>query len=112
PGRRGRSGADAQSAGRVGYNPAVRRRHLLIIATAALAVTAAAAPPETERRPFTYTVGGHTIEDPHHWLEGNDAPERARSPDPALDRAVAEWTDAQNRYTRSVLDTLPGRDVL
>src|SRR5690606_900106 len=58
--------------------------------------------------PYTYSLHGATIEDPYHWLEGSDAPE-AEAPDPALDAAVGDWTDAQNAYTRSVLDALPNR---
>ncbi|MBN1239297.1 MAG: S9 family peptidase [Gammaproteobacteria bacterium] len=72
--------------------------------------TASASPPETDKRPFEYRLGDVTVEDPYHWLEGSDAPERA--PDPALDTEVAEWTDAQNAYTRSVLDSLQGRGEL
>ena len=74
-------------------------------------MTAAASPPETERRPYRYSLHGETIEDPYFWLEGSDAPELGRK-DPALDAEVAAWTDAQNRYTRSVLDALPGGDSL
>src|SRR5690606_27117619 len=69
-----------------------------------------ASPPETEKRPYEYSLGGVTVEDPFHWLEGSDAPERG--PDPALDAEVEAWTDAQNGYTRSVLDALPGRQEL
>lgn len=68
-------------------------------------------PPATEQKPYSYTLHGVTIEDPYHWLEGNDAPE-IETPDPALDAAVGAWTDEQNAYTRSVLDALPGRTEL
>jgi prolyl oligopeptidase len=33
-------------------------------------------------------------------------------PDPQLDARVSAWTDAQNAYSRSVLDSLPGRKEL
>ena len=67
--------------------------------------------PETEQRPFRYRLHGQTIDDPYHWLEGSAAPEHAGE-DAALDAAVGAWTDAQNAYTRSVLDVLPGRDAI
>ena len=54
-------------------------------------------PPSTRRVPFTARVPvvdslhGREITDDYRWLE-------------AADDAVAAWTDAQNAYTRSVLD--------
>ncbi len=72
---------------------------------------ATAAPPPTERHDFAYELHGITVEDPYHWLEGSDAPEAAGT-DAALDAAVSAWTDAQNAYTRTVLDGLPGRAKL
>src|SRR5690606_36136531 len=81
--------------------------HLLAIPLIALNVHAS--PPDTEKRPYTYSLHGVEIEDPYHWLEGSDAPE-AGAPDAPLDAAVGAWTDAQNAYTRSVLDGLPDRD--
>jgi prolyl oligopeptidase len=74
-------------------------------------MTAAAAPPPTERHPVTYSLHGRELSDPYRWLEGSAAPE-LRGADPALDAAVAAWTDAQNAYTRATLDALPGRAVL
>jgi prolyl oligopeptidase len=80
-----------------------------------LAVTfglaAAASPPDTERRSFSYAQHGQRIDDPYHWLEGSAAPEISPA-DPALDAAVAAWTDAQNAYTRATLDAQGGREVL
>jgi prolyl oligopeptidase len=80
-----------------------------------LAVTfglaAAASPPDTERRSFSYAQHGQRIDDPYHWLEGSAAPEISAA-DPALDAAVAAWTDAQNAYTRATLDVLGGREAL
>jgi prolyl oligopeptidase len=64
--------------------------------------------PVTERRAFSYELHGRRIDDPYHWLEGSAAPE-VQGGDPALDVAVAAWTDAQNAYSRAVLDALPGR---
>ena len=36
----------------------------------------------------------------------------AREPVPELDSRVAKWTQAQNAYTRGVLDNLAGRKPL
>ncbi|MGJ8668482.1 MAG: prolyl oligopeptidase family serine peptidase [Oceanococcus sp.] len=43
---------------------------------------------------------GQRVADPYRWLEDVDAPE------------VAQWVQAQNRVTQSVLKTLPGRERL
>lgn len=72
--------------------------------------SAAAAAPETPREPVTDTYHGREIVDPYRWLEGSDAPES--DADEALDRRVADWTDAQNARTRQVLDNVPGRKHL
>lgn len=60
--------------------------------------------PASPRRPVTDSLHGRSVTDPYRWLEGdakgNVTPE------------VATWTDAQNAYTRSALDTLPGRPEL
>jgi prolyl oligopeptidase len=89
------------------YTAPVRLKNLLAISLITLNVHAT--PPDTEKRPYTYFLHGVEVEDPYHWLEGSDAPE-AEARDAALDAAVGEWTDAQNMYTRSVLDALPNRD--
>ncbi len=64
------------------------------------------APPPTEKRPVTDVVHGQKIVDDYRWLEGDNS-------DPAhmgkMTDEVARWTDAQNAYTRGVLDNLPGR---
>lgn len=74
-----------------------------------LTTPALSAPPETESRPVTQTIHGVEITDNYQWLEGDNS-------NPAnmgiLTDDVAAWTDAQNAYTRSVLDTLPGRKAL
>ncbi len=74
-------------------------------------ISASAAPPPTEQHPFTYTLHGETFEDPYLWLEGSDAPE-IEDQDVELDARVSAWTDAQNAYTRTVLDGLDGRAAL
>jgi prolyl oligopeptidase len=59
------------------------------------------APPPSEKRPVTETLHGMELVDPFRWLEGDD--QGKTTP------AVESWTLAQNAFTRSVLDHLPGR---
>lgn len=62
----------------------------------------AAAPPPTPIDPVTETIHGVEITDNYRWLE-------------ALERDcedVKAWTTKQNEYTRSMLDTVPGRERL
>src|SRR5262245_24366941 len=66
-------------------------------------------PPATRAEPVTDTLHGHAVVDPYRWLEGdNSNPDRMGQVTPE----VAAWTDAQNAYTRAVLDALPGRKAL
>lgn len=60
--------------------------------------------PPTEPRNVSDTMHGVEIVDPYRWLEGDENAE--------LTDDVDQWTTAQNDYTRSVLDELPGRDKL
>ncbi len=71
--------------------------------------TTSARPPATRVEPVTETLHGVTVKDDYRWLEGDD-----RDPnDPGKTTPeVAAWTDAQNAYTRAVLDHLPGRRAL
>lgn len=69
-----------------------------------VSVEAGVLPPSTEVRPVTEEIHGVTVTDPYRWLEGN-----ARGD---MTPEVAAWTDAQNAYTRDVLDNLPGRAEL
>ncbi|MFG0327480.1 MAG: prolyl oligopeptidase family protein [Phycisphaerales bacterium JB037] len=88
---------------------------LWMLLTGSLLVGPAAAapelqgPPPTEKRPVVETIHGEEFVDPYRWLEGDNS-------DPAqmgrMNPEVASWTDAQNEYTRSVLDNLPGRAEL
>jgi prolyl oligopeptidase len=55
-------------------------------------------PPETSRQPVTETLHGVQLTDPYRWLEDQQAP-RTRA-----------WIDAQNTYTASVFDPLPGKE--
>ena len=86
----------------------------LISVAGALALTAAQAAdaPKTEAQPVKETIHGVEIVDPYRWLEGSAAPELGGKKDAELDARVSAWTDAQNAYTRSVLDALPGRKAL
>lgn len=83
---------------------------LTIMTAALLPIAAAAAPPETPREPVTDRYHGREVVDPYRWLEGSDAPDADQSE--ALDRRVAQWTEAQNARTRKVLDNVPGRAEL
>ena len=58
-------------------------------------------PPPTPAEPVKETLQGEELVDEYRWLEG-DA-------EGNLTPRVAEWTDAQNAYTRQLLDALPGR---
>lgn len=66
-------------------------------------------PPESRIDPVTEVVHGRTLVDNYRWLEGdNSNPAEMGKVTPE----VAAWTDAQNAYTRDVLDGLPGRQAL
>ena len=58
------------------------------------------APPETRRESTIETFFGTVIDDPYRWLEDSSA------------AGTREWFNAQNAYTRRVLDALPGRASL
>ncbi len=65
-----------------------------------------AGPPATDKRPVTDVLHGREIVDDYRWLEGDVSdPDRMG----LVTAEVAAWTDAQNAYTRAVLDSLPGR---
>ncbi len=57
-------------------------------------------PPDTPVEATIESLYGRTIYDPYRWLEDTAAPE------------VLAWFEAQNAYTRTVLDALPGRAAL
>ena len=57
-------------------------------------------PPETPTESTFESLFGRTIVDPYRWLESTSTPE------------VIAWFRAQNEFTRSVLDALPGRAAL
>src|SRR5680860_474125 len=66
-------------------------------------------PPPTAKHPVTDQLHGRTLVDAYRWLEGDNT-------DPAqmgkVTPEVSAWTDAQNAYTRELLDNLPGRREL
>ncbi|MDC3379022.1 prolyl oligopeptidase family serine peptidase [Planctomycetota bacterium] len=80
----------------------------IALAPIVLAVCASAAladgPPATAKEPVTDTLHGVELTDDYRWLEGDD--------EGNLTDRVSEWTDAQNAYTRQVLEGLPGRDAV
>ncbi len=66
----------------------------------AQAPSAIAPPPIARVRPVVNDYFGTKVTDPYRYMESLDNPE------------VARWMKAQNNYTRSVLDRIPGRDEL
>src|SRR6188472_3643437 len=65
-----------------------------------------AKPPTTRVEPVKESFHGTEVTDNYRWLEG-DVAEPANPQKVTPD--VISWTDAQNAYTRAVLDNLPGR---
>ena len=66
-------------------------------------------PPATRVDPVKDAIHGVEIVDNYRWLEGDNANEADQG---KVTPEVAAWTDAQNAYTRAVLDKLPGRKTL
>lgn len=66
-------------------------------------------PPKTEIKPVTETLHGVAITDNYRWLEGDNSDPKTMG---KVSDEVSSWTDAQNAYTRSVLDNLPGRKAV
>jgi prolyl oligopeptidase len=73
---------------------------LIALSGASLVLRAAepSRPPATRREPVVETLHGVDVADPYRWLEDQDAP------------PTREWIAAENAYTNSVLEPLPGRD--
>ena len=67
---------------------------------AAPAAKGASKPPAAEKQEKVDTYHGTQVKDPYQWLEVSS------------DVKVKEWSDAQNAYTRAMLDKLPGREGL
>lgn len=55
-------------------------------------------PPKTRAEVVKETIFGVELSDPYRWLEDQNSPE------------TRAWIEEQNRYTDSILGTLPGRD--
>jgi prolyl oligopeptidase len=67
----------------------------------------AAVVPATRVEPVSETLDGVVFTDNYRWLEGPESP--ANAPLPPVPEEIAAWTDAQNNYTRTVIDALPTR---
>ena len=53
-------------------------------------------PPVAERRPYSFTIHGTTVEDPYHWLKDPNYPE-------VEDQDVLAYLKAENAYFESVM---------
>ena len=73
---------------------------ILFMMAVAVAAPPSPRPPETRTGDVVETLHGVTIHDPYRWLEDQQSPE------------TRKWIDAENAYTRSVLDQLPGRAAI
>jgi prolyl oligopeptidase len=73
---------------------------LLCVAFLAIAAPAPTAPPVAPSKPVTDDYFGTKIVDPYRWMEDIHNP------------ALLSWMKAQNDYTRSILDSIPGRSML
>ena len=62
--------------------------------------TTLAQPPPTPKKPVTDVYNGVTVTDDYRWLENYSDP------------AVRAWSNAQNKYARKYLDSLPMRATL
>src|SRR6516165_2583328 len=73
---------------------------LALLLSGLLSTTALAGPPPTKKEPAKDTYHGVTVADDYRWLEDWNSPQ------------VKAWSEGQNTYARSVLDKLPGADIL
>ena len=69
-------------------------------ATASASAHAAGGPPVATRTPVVDDYYGTKVTDDYRWMEDRRAP------------AFEQWCRGQSRYARSVLDAIPGRDLL
>lgn len=72
----------------------------LTTTTATLAAAPAPMPPAPPRKLVSETLFGTTLVDPYRYMENEQDP------------AVIEWIKAEGRYTRGVLDAVPGHAAL
>jgi prolyl oligopeptidase len=68
------------------------------IASAQKSLSATNTPPKTRVDDISEKIHGTTIADPYRWLEDQESAE------------TRAWIEAQNKYTQSVLGTLPARE--
>jgi prolyl oligopeptidase len=99
----------------------MRRRVLLTFGAVSLVLIALAVkmaintprpsskPPSTRTEPVRETLHGTPIVDGYRWLEGDNSDPNEQG---KVTPEVSSWTDAQNKYTRSILDNLIGRQAL
>ena len=93
---------------RVGHEsrlrPGFRKLSIIVTLFAALGVIALwaqkPAPPPSRVEDVRETIQGVEVVDPYRWLEDQQSPE------------TRAWIEAQNKYTRSFLDSWPGRAAL
>jgi prolyl oligopeptidase len=86
-----------------------RRSFVPVLFVALAAPLAFAGPPATEKKPVEETLFNHKVVDNYRWLEGDNSDEKNMG---KVTPEITAWTDAQNAYTRSILDHLPGRKHL
>jgi prolyl oligopeptidase len=90
-------------------DPSAKSKASALAVNNAPTIVTQARPPATRSEAVSDVLHGVTLVDEYRWLEGdNSDPKNMGKSTPE----VSEWTDAQNAYTRSVLDTLPGRQDL
>jgi hypothetical protein len=75
-------------------------RKTLLVLIPWMACAGQSTPPPTKVDPVTETLYGVKITDPYRWLEDQNSP------------ATREWLAAQDKYARSYLDAIAGRDTL
>ena len=73
---------------------------LPFLSQTAIAQAQAPKAPPTRQDNFREVIHGVEIIDPYRWLEDQDSPE------------TRQWIDAQNKYTHSMLDSLPSRAMI
>jgi prolyl oligopeptidase len=84
----------------------VKLKSALTVAALMLPLAVSAAPkgaakaPATAKQEKVDTYHGTEVKDAYQWLEASS------------EASVKQWTDAQNAYTRGMLDKLPGREGL
>jgi prolyl oligopeptidase len=73
---------------------------LLVLSALIVPAQSHKSPPVTKTDNVTETIQGVKITDPYRWLEDQNSPE------------TRAWIDAENEYTQSVFNSLPGRDQI